>query len=159
MVPHLKSLCDYWLRLTNESLSWAKISQRVRNWRPTSQTDWNYWMTLKRKVVKLFELNNFSFQSCSIFLIRLAGRPSVTNTLWNCCPLLRIKIILIWIDFFSWPWCQAVCTKLWVDFSAKSAFLVAVHLVAGLPKLPESKSFEIPRKHKKKMLIGQVSPF
>ena len=56
------------------------------------------------------------------------------------------------------PWCQAVCTNLLVDFSAKSAFLVVVHLVAGLPKLPESKSFEILRKHKKEMLIWQVSP-
>ena len=27
------------------------ISQRVRNWQPTSQTDWKNWTTLKRKVV------------------------------------------------------------------------------------------------------------
>ena len=46
---------------------WAKISQCVRNWQPTSQTDWKNWTTLKRRVVKLFELTNFSFQSCSIF--------------------------------------------------------------------------------------------
>ena len=41
------------------------------------------WTTLKRKIVKLKQLNNFSFQSRSIFSIRLADGPSVTDTSWN----------------------------------------------------------------------------
>ena len=84
---HIKKLID----------SRAKISQRVINWRRTSQTDWKKWMTLKRKVVKLFEiskfsfeLNKFSFQSCSIFQsVWLVGRQLRIHfsTFWDVCPI------------------------------------------------------------------------
>ena len=89
---HIKKLID----------SRAKISQRVIYWRPTSQMDWKKWMTLKRKVLKLFEFKNFSFQSCSIFQsVWMVGRQWRTfySTFWNFCP--AAKTLKIKCRFFS----------------------------------------------------------
>ena len=59
---------------------------------PAKQIEKNL-ATLKRKFVKLIELNNFSFQSCSIFSIRLAGGPSVTDTFFHILKFLPIIMI------------------------------------------------------------------
>ena len=63
----------------------AKISQSVRYWWPSSQTDWKIEQLWKEKLLSWNSLTIF-FQSRSIFSICLAGGPSVPNTLWNFCP-------------------------------------------------------------------------
>ena len=62
------------------------------------------WMTLKRKVVKLFEVKKFSFQSCSIFQsVWMVGRQLRTfySTFWNFCP--AAKTLKIKCLFFQTP--------------------------------------------------------
>ena len=91
---------QYWNDIqVTANQSRAKISQCVRNWRPTSHMDWKNWTTLQRKAVKLFELNNFFFSELFNFSICLAGRPSVHcsdghffSTFWNFC-----TVTILWI--------------------------------------------------------------
>ena len=49
------------------------------------------WTTLKRKVVKLF--NNFSFSELFNFSIRLAGRPSITDTSFHISEFLPSRFL------------------------------------------------------------------
>ena len=87
----------------------AKISHRFRKWRPTSQTDRKNWTTLKREVVKLFELNNFTFQSCSIFQsVWLVGRHLRTffSTFWNFSPTKKMQKNNVRYGWSVVGWCR-----------------------------------------------------
>ena len=63
------------------------------------------WTTLKRKIVTNSSNSlTIFFQSRSIFSIRLAGGPSVTDTLWNFCPYVLFRTftnLMVLVDFLK----------------------------------------------------------